>query len=71
MPALATMFVNVPRRTISAGMPLFHGSRCAGGFTMPDGPAWFAFDILSARKWCDWFNIFPTDKSGGFPGSAC
>ena len=50
---------------LRAGTPLFHGTRCAGDYGIPDGPAWFAYTRGSAAKWIDWSARLPEGRHPG------
>jgi hypothetical protein len=54
----------LPMRTIPAGTHLFHGTDCAGDFTVPDGPAWFADTDKEAAYWAGW-NVPAHDRADG------
>lgn len=54
----------MPTRTIPAGTHLFHGTDCAGDFTVPDGPAWFAATHDEAAYWAGW-NVPAHDRADG------
>jgi len=50
---------------LAGGTRLYHGTRCVGGFDVPDGPAWFAFGPGEARGWCDWSDEPPKGRTHG------
>lgn len=44
---------------------LYHGTNCAGDFSLPDGPAWFCLDFDTATKWSGWSTTPPRGKTIG------
>jgi hypothetical protein len=50
---------------LPAGTALFHGTDCAGDFSVPDGPAWFAFTLEKATEWAGWSDQAPEGRTKG------
>ena len=55
----------LPTRALPEGAQLWHGSDCAGKFSVPDGPAWFALDEQSGLRWARWRQRPPAGRSRG------
>jgi hypothetical protein len=56
-----------PTKILPAGTLLYHGTKTAGDFTLPDGPAWFAFSYGEAEKWINWSSTPPSGRTFGEP----
>ena len=52
-------------KRIPAGTLLFHGTDCVGDFTIPDGPAWFAFSREKADYWSKIQSTVPSGRTKG------
>ena len=52
-----------PTLVLPAGTKLFHGTDSAGEFLVPDGPAWFAFNLSKAQQWAGWSQSMPAGRT--------
>lgn len=59
--------VRLPIVTLPASSQLWHGSDCAGRFSVPDGPAWFALDEQTGVRWASWRETPPAGRRKGKP----